>query len=50
MANQVNFYFYRKYMPEVISTPNLVTLPVASQELGREGFFAIPPNQNRTFN
>ena len=34
-------------MPEAISTQNLVTLPVTSQELGRGGGF-LPPNQNRT--
>ena len=32
-------------MPEAFSTPNLVALPITSQELGRGGFFA-PPNQN----
>ena len=40
---QVNFYIYRKYMPEAFSTPNLVALPITSQELGTGGFFA-PPN------
>ena len=34
-------------MPKDISTPNLVALPITSQELGRGGFFA-PPSQNRT--
>ena len=34
-------------MPEAISTQNLVTLPITSQELGR-GAFLPPPNQNRT--
>ena len=34
-------------MPEAISTQNLVTLPITSQELGR-GAFSPPPNQNRT--
>ena len=34
-------------MPEAISTQNLVTLPITSQELGRGGAF-LPPNQNRT--
>ena len=29
-------------MPEAISTPNLLALPITSQELGREGFFAPP--------
>ena len=40
--SQVNFYIYRKYMPEVISTPNLVALPITSQELvsGGGGIFA----------
>ena len=33
----VNFCIYRKYMYEAFSTPNLVTLPITSQELGREG-------------
>ena len=32
---KVNFYIYRKYMPEAFSTPNLVALPITSQELGR---------------
>ena len=41
----VNFYIYRKYMPEAFSTPNLVALPVTSQELGRGGFFAPPPTK-----
>ena len=44
---KVNFYIYRKYMPEAFNTPNLVALPITSQELGRGGFFA-PPNQNST--
>ena len=43
----VNFYIFRKYMPETPSTQNLVTLPITSQELGRGGGF-LPPNQNRT--
>ena len=34
-------------MPEAISTQNLVTLPITSQELGR-GAFLPPPNQNGT--
>ena len=29
-------------MPEAISTPNLVTLPITSQELSRSGFFCPP--------
>ena len=29
-------------MPEAFSTPNLVALPITSQELGRGGFFAPP--------
>ena len=33
-------------MPEAFSTPNLVALPIASQELGRAAF--LPPNQNST--
>ena len=42
--SSVNFYIYRKYMPEAISTQNLVTLPITSQDLGRgEGF--APPQQ-----
>ena len=44
---KVNFYIYRKYMPEAVSTPNLVALPIASQELSRGGAF-LPPNQNST--
>ena len=43
----VNFYIYRKYMPEAFSTQNLVALPITSQELGR-GVFFVPPNQNST--
>ena len=39
---QVNFYVYRKCMPEAISTQNLVTLPITNQELGR-GAFLPPP-------
>ena len=34
-------------MAEAISTPNLVALPISSQELGK-GAFLPPPNQNRT--
>ena len=34
-------------MPEAFSTPNLVALPITSQELGR-GAFLPPPNQNST--
>ena len=34
-------------MHEAFSTPNLVALPITSQELGR-GAFCPPPNQNRT--
>ena len=45
--SKVNFYVYRKCMPEAISTQNLVTLPNTSQELGRGGAF-LPPNQNST--
>ena len=40
---KVNFYIYRKYMPEAFSTPNLVTLPITSKELGRGAF--LPPLQ-----
>ena len=41
---QVNFYVYRKHMPEAISTETLVTLPITSQEFDRGGgFFAPPP-------
>ena len=46
--SSVNFYIFRQYMPEDISTQNLVTLPITSQELGRGGGFFAPPNQNRT--
>ena len=35
-------------MPEAFSTPNLVALPITSQELGRGGGFFAPPNQNST--
>ena len=34
-------------MPEAISTQNLVTVPITSEELGRAGAF-LPLNQNRT--
>ena len=34
-------------MPDAISTPTLVALPIASQELGRGAF--LPPNQHRTY-
>ena len=34
-----DFYIDRKYMPEAISTPNAVALPITSQELGRGAFF-----------
>ena len=34
-------------MPEAISTPNLVALPITSHGLGGGGGF--PPNQNRTY-
>ena len=43
---EVNFYIFIKYMPEAISTSNVVTLPITSQELSRGAF--LPPNQNRT--
>ena len=36
----------RNYMPEAPSTPNLVALPITSQELGKGSF--LPPNQNST--
>ena len=39
---QANFYIYRKYMPEAFSTPNLVLLPITSQELDRGAF--LPPS------
>ena len=39
---KVNFYIYRKYMPEAFSTPNLVALPITSKELGRGGGFFAP--------
>ena len=45
--SEVTFYIYRKYMPEAISTPNLVSLPITSQEFGR-GPFLPPPYQDRT--
>ena len=40
--SKVNFYIYRKYMPEAISTQNLVTLPITNQELGRGGLVCPP--------
>ena len=45
-SDQVNFYIFRKYMPEAISTLNWVALSIISQELGRA---FLPPNQNRTY-
>ena len=39
--SSVNFYIHRKYMSDAISTQNLVTLPISSQELGR-GLFCPP--------
>ena len=41
----VNFYIYRKYMPEAFTTPNLVAVTITSQELDRGGFFAPPPTK-----
>ena len=32
-------------MPEAFSTPNLVALPITSQELGRGGLFCPPPTK-----
>ena len=32
-------------MPEAISTKNLVTLPITSQELGGGGAFLLPPSK-----
>ena len=46
--SSIILYIYRKYMPEAISTQNVVALPTASQELGREGGIFASPNQNRT--
>ena len=43
----VNFYIYRKYMPEAFTTPNLVAVTITNQELDRGGLFC-PPNQNST--
>ena len=43
----VDFYIYRKYMPQAFTTPNLVAVPITSQKLGR-GVFCPPPNQNST--
>ena len=40
---RLSFQIFRKYIPETISTKNLVTLPITSQELGRGAF--LPPNQ-----
>ena len=42
---KVNFYIYRKYMPEAFSTPNLLALPITSQELGKGGGAFLPPPQ-----
>ena len=39
----VNFYIFRKFMPEAIRTQNFVTLPITSQELGRGGGLFCPP-------
>ena len=36
-------------MPEAISTPNLVALPITSKELEREAVCPMPPNQNRKY-
>ena len=41
----VNFYICRKYMPEAFSTPNLVALPITSQELDRGCFLTPPPTK-----
>ena len=46
---KVNFYIFRKYMPEAISTPNLVALPMTSKELGKGGGGLFAPHQNRTY-
>ena len=48
IANSRLIYIFRKYMPEAISKPNLVALPLTSQELGRVGGFFAFPIQNRT--
>ena len=45
--NDGYFYIGRKCRPEAFSTPNLVTLSITIQELGR-GVWLSPPNQNRT--
>ena len=39
----VNFYIYRKYMPEAFTTPNLVAVTITSQELDRGGGLFCPP-------
>ena len=40
----VNFYIYRKYMPEAFTTTNLVAVTITSQELDR-GAFCPPPTK-----
>ena len=42
---KVNFYIYRKYMPEAFSTSNLVALSITSKELGRGAFLPPPPTK-----
>ena len=38
-------------MPDAFSTPNMVALPITSEDVGRGGFFTPPPpNQNSTIN
>ena len=41
----IHLYIFRKYMPEAISTQDLVTLPITSQELGRGGGLFCPPTK-----
>ena len=42
---QVTFYIFEKYIPGDIKRPNLVALPIISQELGMGGYFAPHPKQ-----
>ena len=43
------FIFTEKYMPVALSIPNLVAVPIISQELGRRAFCHPPRNQNRMY-
>ena len=39
---EANFYIYEKYMTGAFGIPNMVALPITSQELGRGCFFPLP--------